>query len=357
MSERKSTRLVLWGGLGVIAAIALNAPGAVSLLNSGLADGSGSDPDHWIESATAKAGRADWGSHDGDGWLMALYGWGGEVSTSGAIWQDVGGVVPGNVYTLTFWQDGDGGWNGSNVTARLIWLDSGTNALGSVTTNVDDYTGVSWSFHALSGTAPKRAVAVRVQFDADTRESGGGGAAKFDQLSLAEFPPGLVNPGFCFGNGTDAYDWMEVSSTEDARRESWGSHDGDGWLMALPGYGAGTSGAFYQDVRDVRAGYRCSLSFWQEGDGGWNGSNVTARLIWLDGAAATLGSVTTNLDAYTAGSVPWTNITLHGVAPPGTASVRVRFDAESPSSGGGAAKFDDLLLTLTAPRGTGIFVR
>ncbi len=196
MSERKSTRLVLWGGLGVIAAIALNAPGAVSLFNSGLADGSGSDPDHWIESATAKAGRAD-----------------------------------------------------------------------------------------------------------------------------------------------------------------WGSHDGDGWLMALPGYGAGTSGAFYQDVRDVRTGYRCSLSFWQEGDGGWNGSNVTARLIWLDGAAATLGSVTTNLDAYTAGSVPWTNITLHGVAPPGTASVRVRFDAESPSSGGGAAKFDDLLLTLTAPRGTGIFVR
>ncbi|MDX9867007.1 MAG: hypothetical protein RBT78_03685 [Kiritimatiellia bacterium] len=357
MAKLECVRFVLRQGLGACAALALAASAESTLLNGGLADGSGNDPDHWAENSLAKAGREGWGSHDGDGYLMALYGWNESAGTYGAIWQDVGGVVPAQVYTLVFWQDGDGSWNGSNVTARLIWLDSGSNVLGSVTKNLDDYTQVSWSFHTLSGTAPKRAAILRVQFDAETLASGGGGAAKFDELSLTVYPPGLANPGFRFGVEFDAFDWSEVASTENARRESWGSHDGDGYLMALPGYTSGSFGAFSQEVPGIRAGYRCSLSFWQEGDGGWNGSNVTARLIWLDGEAAALGSVTTNLDAYTGGAVAWTEVTLQGVAPQGAAAVRVQFDAESPSGGGGAAKFDDLLLTLTAPRGTGIFLR
>lgn len=357
MEKQGSARFLLWKGMGVCAAAAFTAHAEITLLNGGLATGSGNDPEHWTENSLDKAGRADWGSHDGDGYLMALYGWNESAGTYGSIRQDVGGVVPGQVYTLAFWQDGDAAWNGSNVTARLIWLDSGSNVLGSVANNMDDYTHVSWSFHTLSGAAPKRAAALRVQFDAETLASGGGGAAKFDELSLAVYPPGLANPGFRFGNGADAFDWSEVSSTENARRESWGSHDGDGYLMALPGYSSGTFGAFSQDVPGIRGGYQCSLAFWQEGDGGWNGSNVTARLIWLDNGAGTLGSVTTNLDAYTGGAVSWTRIMLQGVAPPGTASVRVQFDAESPSGGGGAAKFDDLLLTLTSPRGTGVLVR
>ncbi len=346
-------RMVKRGALLTVCAASLfRAKADVLLLNGGVADGVGNSPAEWTVNDIQKAGRSEWGSHDGDGWLMALFGWNGAVSTYGEIYQDVTNVVPGMVYTLSFWQDGDGNWNGSDVTARLIWLDAASAPIGSVTKNQDAYTNLSWSFHTLSGRAPGGAVAVRVQFDAVTLAEGGSGAAKFDELAFIEQAMGLYNPGFALGVDMDAHGWHEVPSTEGARRESWGSHDGDGYLMALPGYTAATYGAFYQDVPDVRPNERYTLSFWQEGDGGWNGSNVTARLIWLDGASAPIGSVTKPLDEWTFGGVTWTNHVISGMAPAGVSTLRVQFDAESPVGGGGAAKIDDLLLTRIVRMGT-----
>lgn len=353
MRTRAYRKMVTCSVSVLMAAIA-NAQ--VALLNGGLADGDGNEPAHWTVSSLAKVGRTDWGSHDGDGWLMALFGWGGDVDTYGEIRQDVANVVAGNIYTLAFWQDGDASWNGFNVTARLIWLDAVGNPLGSVAKNLDASTNSSWTYHTVSGTAPAGAVAVRVQFDAETLAVGGGGAAKLDEITLDELPPGLLNPGFWYGSGTDAYDWEQVYSVNDARREPWGSHDNDGWLMSLPGYAGGTYGAFYQDIADARPRERFTLSFWQEGDVGWNGANVTASIVWLDAAYNTLGRVTKNLDAW-AYDWGWVNHVITGSAPAGTATVRIQFEAESPAFGGGAAKFDDLLLTREYPDGTFISVQ
>ena len=351
MHKRMSRRGAILLVIGIVAAVAWDAEAAVALNNGSFAVGTGGDPDGWSENTLDKASRQSWGSHNGDGWLMALLGWNEGSGTYGEFYQDVSNVVPGNVYSLSFWQDGDASWNGSNVTARLIWLDSGSNAIGSVTTNLDAYTTASWAYLTLAGIAPRRAAALRVQFDAQTRATGGGGAAKFDDLTLIEWP-GLYNPGFTNGVSLDADNWTEVPSTEQAGRQGWGSHDGDGYLMSLPGYSSGTYGAFYQDIPDILPWYRYTLSFWQEGDNNWNGSNVTARLIWLDSGSNAIKTVTKNLDAYTAGSVSWTNLTLSGVTPAQAVTLRIQFDAESPASGGGAAKFDDFRLTRAFAGGT-----
>jgi len=320
--------------------------GAVTLYNPGFTNGSAGDADSWTENTLDEAARQSWGSHDGDGWLMSLPAY--NSGTYGEFFQDVTNITPGYTYALSFWQEGDGAWNGSNVTARLLWLTSASNQIGSVASNLDAYTAgsVSWTNLFIDGTAPSNAAILRVQFDAAS-PSGGSGAAKVDDLSLAKWSGLLYNPSFAEGSSSDTRDadyWIETLLAE-ASRQNWGSHDGDGWLMSLPGYAAGTHGEFYQDVEDIGPGDFCTLSFWQEGDAAWNGSNVTVRLVWLDSESTAIGSVTNNLDAYTGGSISWTNLSLSGMAPADTVRLRVQFDADSPSSGGGAAKFDDLSLS------------
>ena len=66
--------------------------------------------------------------------------------------------------------------------------------------------------------------------------------------------------------------------------------------MGLNGWagGAGTFAAFHQDVTNVVAGNTYALSFWQEGDGGWNGSDVTGTVSIQGGTTL----VVTTRDTY-----------------------------------------------------------
>ncbi|MDD3543845.1 MAG: hypothetical protein PHG96_00630, partial [Kiritimatiellae bacterium] len=182
-------------------------------------------------------------------------------------------------------------------------------------------------------------------------------------LALAAMPASadvaLLNGGFTDGTDNDPDVWVENSLALSCRH-TWGSHDAGGYLMGLNGWagGAGTYAEFHQDVTNVVAGKTYVLSFWQEGDGAWNGSNVTGRLLWLDANSNVIGGVTTNLDAYTVGGVMWTRIQLFGTAPSGAVGARVQFDAQIlPSGGDGAAKFDALTLTRAAIPATIIKVR
>lgn len=151
----------------------------------------------------------------------------------------------------------------------------------------------------------------------------------------------LTNPGFSTegsGGAQDAADWTETSN---CGREAWGSHDGDGYLMAQYGWNTQTSDQFYQDVTGATEGYTYTLSFWHEGDSGWNGTAVSASLVWLDNEGSSIGTpATVDLQPYFAES--WSNRTLSGVAPSGTATVRVQFDATKPDGGSGSQKFDEL---------------
>ena len=205
--------------------------------------------------------------------------------------------------------------------------------------------------------ASSRAVGARVQFDASILPSGGSGAAKFDAMSLAEYTGLLLNPGFAHGNVLDADFWTEHPTTEDAGREGWGSDDGDGYLMALPAYKSGTFGAFYQDVPGVKPGFRYTLTFSAAGEPPYNGSNVTARLIWLNNAMTPIASTTKDLDAYV-NAWEWTRgLTVESISPEGATRLRVQFDTESPVNGAAAAKFDAFTLTRIAIPGTLIAVR
>lgn len=355
MQRVNGTRASVW--MAVLALGASTAAAQVQLFNGGFAGGVGADPDVWIENHLDLACRHDWGSQDGDFYLMGLNGWAGASGTSAEFHQDVTNVAAGNAYGLVFHQEGESGWNGTGVTARLLWLDANANVLGGVTTNLDAYTHQGgWMRRNLSGIAPQGAVGARVQFDAQILPTGGTGAAKFDALSLTDYPGLLPNPGFAHGQTLDADFWVEFPTTEDAGREQWGADDGDGYLMALPAYKGGTYGACYQDVTGVKPNFRYTLTFAAAGQDDYNGSNVTARLIWLNDALVPIASVTTNLDAY-AVQWGWTRVTLEAVSPAGATRLRVQFDAESPVNGVGAAKIDALNLTRTVVPGTVIVLR
>lgn len=181
-------------------------------------------------------------------------------------------------------------------------------------------------------------------------------------LALAAMPASadvaLLNGGFTDGTDNDPDVWVENSLALSCRH-TWGSHDAGGYLMGLNGWagGAGTYAEFHQDVTGVRPRYRYTLNVQVEGDDKYNGSNVFARLIWMDGALTPLSSVSTNLDAQ-AIQWGWKTITLQGVSPAGANRLRVQFDAESAASGGdGAVKFDALTLTRAAIPATIIKVR
>ncbi|MDD5706764.1 MAG: hypothetical protein PHR35_12650, partial [Kiritimatiellae bacterium] len=306
--------------LALLALLALGSPpagAAVELLNGGFAAGDGINPDVWIENSLDLSCRHTWGSQDGDGYLMGLNGWAGAYGTQAEFHQDVTNVVAGNAYGLVFHEEGESGWNGSNVTGRLLWLDANTEVIGGVTTNLDAYTHQGgWVRRGLCGIAPQGVVGARVQFDAQILPTGGVGAAKFDNFTLTEYPGLLSNPGFAHGQGLDADFWTEMPSTTKAGRESWGSSDGDGFLMALQGYNSGTYGTFYQDLAGVKPNFRYKLTFSVAGQADYNGSNVTARLIWLDDSMTPVASVTTNLDAYTA-TVDWSPVSLESISPVG----------------------------------------
>ena len=151
----------------------------------------------------------------------------------------------------------------------------------------------------------------------------------------------MINAGFATegtGGAQDAANWTEASSSG---REPWGSHDGDGFLMAAYGYTVGsTSGQFYQDVTGASEGLTYNLSYWHEGDAGWNGTATSISLVWLDGVGSSVGTpVSFNLQPYATES--FSNRTLSGVAPAGTATVRVQVDITKLDGGAGAQKFDE----------------
>lgn len=174
-------------------------------------------------------------------------------------------------------------------------------------------------------------------------------------LSGMELPANLLaNPGFATqgtGGAGDADEWVEASNSE---RQSWGSHDGDGFLMAVLGWNAPTTDQVYQDV-PASGGMTYSLDYWHEGDANWSGSALSASLIWLDSEGSPVGTpVSDDLQAYVL--EPWTMRTLSGEAPAGTAAVRVQFDATKSPDALGAQKFDDLDLTAIPEPATLAFI-
>ena len=161
----------------------------------------------------------------------------------------------------------------------------------------------------------------------------------------------LVNPGFDTngGGGTTPTGWTGGGDAGKQGVESWGSHDGDGWLEAFYGWNAGTSATLSQDLAgSANAIY--TLDFWQEGDDAWNGTSFDVSLIWLDASGSSVGTpATMNLQPTAMANTGWTNQVLQATSPLNTATVRVQFAATSLIEGGaGAAKIDEVDFTMQA---------
>lgn len=156
----------------------------------------------------------------------------------------------------------------------------------------------------------------------------------------------LLNPGFDDNSGAGSTPNYWTGSGKQGV-QSWGSHDGDGWLEAFWGWGLGTTADLYQDIEgDPNTVY--TLDFWQEGDDAWNGTDFSVSMTWLDNTGGTLGSTNMNLQSWATVNNGWTNHVFQGISPDNTSTVRLQFSASPIDDGAGAAKVDDLDLTSMA---------
>lgn len=176
---------------GMICAVALLATASAAtanlLYNPGFNTngGGGTTPDDWTATGDAgKQGVENWGSHDGDGWLEAFYGW--NAGTSATLFQDVAGAA-NSIYTLSFWQEGDDAWNGTAFSVSLLWLDAAGSQIGTPATMDLQSTAIAntgWTNQVLQATSPLNTATVRVQFAATSLAEAGAGAAKIDEVNF-----------------------------------------------------------------------------------------------------------------------------------------------------------------------------
>ncbi|HPF99760.1 MAG TPA: PEP-CTERM sorting domain-containing protein [Kiritimatiellia bacterium] len=176
---------------GMICAVALLATASAAtanlLYNPGFNTngGGGTTPDGWTATGDAgKQGVENWGSHDGDGWLEAFYGW--NAGTSATLFQNVAGAA-NSIYTLSFWQEGDDAWNGTAFSVSLLWLDATGSQIGTPATMDLQSTAIAntgWTNQVLQATSPLNTATVRVQFAATSLAEAGAGAAKIDEVNF-----------------------------------------------------------------------------------------------------------------------------------------------------------------------------
>ena len=148
----------------------------------------------------------------------------------------------------------------------------------------------------------------------------------------------LLNPGF----SPDLSNWtVTPGGSDDVNVETWGSHDGDGHMLAFSSWNGGEAASIYQDVAAAPA-TTYTVDLWLEGETGWAGT-FGASLIWLDSGMTPVGTpVTKDLMPWASVTAPWTNLSMEGTSPIGTAFVRVQLSADS--SGTGAGKLDDITM-------------
>ena len=148
----------------------------------------------------------------------------------------------------------------------------------------------------------------------------------------------LLNPGF----SPDLSNWtVNPTGSDEISTETWGSHDGDGYMLAFSSWNGGDAVSLYQDVAAAPS-YEYTVDFWLEGETGWAGT-FGASMIWLDSGKNPVGTpVTLDLMPWAATTAPWTNLSMQGTSPSGTAFVRVQLSADS--SGTGAGKIDDITM-------------
>jgi hypothetical protein len=161
----------------------------------------------------------------------------------------------------------------------------------------------------------------------------------------------LLNSGFETNGGyggATADNWTETLAGDATGVEGWANHDGN-WGMAVYWWSNGGNGGFYQNVA-VTAGQQYEFSCWtlRDGNGQWvNGEWVpntmagtyTMKIDWLDGSGAILGTVSDDItNTMGVGAGGWLLKAVAGIAPVGTVSANVGFDAVGVNNAG---KFDD----------------
>ncbi len=363
--------------------------------------------------AVNSAQQQGFGPQDGDFalWLRAFVGGqdpGPDVLTNATLRQEVE-VASGESYTFSGWSRYETFYSGGATTLSsegplgavaspttgtfsLAFLDGSGTVIGSptsidVTSDRSAQSGLpfldDWIQHTVTGVAPAGAVSARVVADADQMlwNNGGQESAFYDSFSLTgsfdpstellinagldeeppEFDPAFVitqDPGGNFGVPGDT-----IQTAGFANRPDSGGTTG-AWLRAFEGSVADPAGATLEQTVEGAAGGEYTFSAWSRfetnfvGGIAGNGTTTELELAFLDESGVEIGTperldIRASRDTQSGGDAndsAWYEHVLTGVAPTGTASVRVIAEAlgmfTSPDGGAQSAFLDDLSLQL-----------
>jgi len=168
--------------------------------------GQASDPLYWTwdqPGGWTNGGR--WGQTDGRNWRAysgsweaTIHNWGGGAP-DGGWWQTVTDTVanPGSIWVASAWGVSDAGnWGGGVYTCvtidiKIEFYQSDQSTLVGAVTNSYDPPGETWTYMAVTGTAPANSYYARFVMAAVGQ--GSSGAFQFDDVSLALIPePGVA---------------------------------------------------------------------------------------------------------------------------------------------------------------------
>lgn len=263
------------------------------------------------------------------------------------------------------------------VLGSPVWVDVKADRIAQI--GFPDANDNSYYQHVLTGMAPLGATQARVTAAARDMvwNVGPTQSAFFDSFSFTNTGnPGLellTNPGLEAPQATGLEDWIVEMNDPGApdnmqiiRTASFANHTPGGirgvWLSSFFGEpGTEVDGSVAQTVPGT-AGGQYTFTGWSRWETNYTAASTYMELAFLDGSGAVLGTPVTldvTADRTTqSGGTPknntWYQHTLAGLAPEGTASIRVKAGMEdgiTPGVNPQAGFFDDFVLQL-APGGT-----
>jgi hypothetical protein len=170
---------------------------STNVANGGFEAGTGSSPANWTASGIEPPYRVNTNAHSG-AWCLLLAdtnkATGGIQFQQDELAQGAAGIVPGLVYTFSFWAQQILNGPGYVQQYTLSWLDLSNSILSSTSANFTGGGGY-WSQIIAAGlVAPASAVGARINFSCTTGAANGwAGEVLIDDVLLSTTGTGITN--------------------------------------------------------------------------------------------------------------------------------------------------------------------
>ena len=288
---------------------------------------------NWYVSATVKPQVSNEIYHSGAASLM--------LDRSGSqatqfVSQTVTGLVPGQSYTLTYWQKIVGG---AQIYAKIYQFDAAGGIVFNQNFNVTANTGdADWQQKTATFTVADTAASVRVDFNHNFYS----GQGYFDDVSLTESAP-VPEEDRTFKNGdfeSGLDHWTTSGGTPSVSRDE--KHGGSAALHLERKTASDATQAVYQADIAAEAGENYQLDYYQKIVGS---AQIYVQIYQFDAAGSILSNKNYNITRSTV-DVDWKKQVVRFLTEEKTASLRIELYNNDLI---GSGYFDDMTLKKVAP--------